>query len=560
MSVLCVLCGATKKGKQCRMCKLTKLKSKICELNGLVNVSNMLEEDAGVEEMSCKYYDIEEFNSLEFEIKKGLSLMHLNIASLNAHHDELVGLLRDLKGDFSIIGLTETRVFDSQLPENLKISNYNAFETPREGKCGGSLLYVSKNMDSIHRPDLEKLIYRPKLLETSFVEISREKQKNIVVGCIYRHHNLKIKDFLESFIIPLLTKINSENKLVVLMGDFNINLMEYDSDKHVSGFLDALGTFALTPNITLPTRITDNSRTLIDNIYTSPELCGTISGNVLTCISDHLAQFSFLSDSKTFSPQHSVTKRDWSNFNGNEFLAQIQNINWKDVLQADLQNPNISMENFVKRIEGLLDQHAPMKKFRPKNTINLKASPWMTHGILNSMKVRDKLYKAFLRAKDPLVKNTLKERFKSYRNRIVTICRQRKIDFYQNFFQENIQNSAQVWKGINSITSIKRKIDSSAISLDINGKILSNPPAVAKKFNTFFANIADKIKQDIPESPKTFKDFLKNPNPNSIFLEQVSPEEVLECLNSLDNSKSNGPASIPPKALNLIKTEISIPL
>ena len=122
-----------------------------------------------------------------------------------------MGLLRDLQGDFSIIGITETRVCDSQLPDNLKISNYNAFETPREGNCGGSLLYVSKDMDTIHRPGLEKLMYRSKLLETSFVEISREKQKNIVVGCIYRHHGLTIKDFIKSFINPLLTKINSEN-------------------------------------------------------------------------------------------------------------------------------------------------------------------------------------------------------------------------------------------------------------------------------------------------------------------------------------------------------------
>ena len=76
-----------------------------------------------------------------------------------------------------------------------------------------------------------------------------------VVGCIYRHHGLKIKDFIKSFINPLLTKTNSENKLVVLMGDFNINLMEFDSDKHVSDFLDAIGSFALT----LPTRIADNS-------------------------------------------------------------------------------------------------------------------------------------------------------------------------------------------------------------------------------------------------------------------------------------------------------------
>ena len=103
-------------------------------------------------------------------------------------------------------------------------------------------------------------------------------------------------------------------------------------------------------------------------------------------------------------------------------------------MQSDLQDANISMENFLKCIEDLLDQHAPVKQFRPKKVINLKTSPWMTPEIFNSMKVRDKLYKSFLRAKEPLVKATLKERFKLYRNRIVSICRQRKIDFYQKIF------------------------------------------------------------------------------------------------------------------------------
>ena len=96
--------------------------------------------------------------------------------------------------------------------------------------------------------------------------------------------------------------------------------------------------------------------------------------------------------------------------------------------------------------------------------------------------------------------------------------------------------------------------------MDINGKVTSDLPKVTKSFNTYFATIADKIKKDIPKSRKSYKDFLKNPNPKTMFLSQVSPSEVLECLNSLDTSKANGPASIPAKALNLIKAEISTPL
>ena len=47
---------------------------------------------------------------------------------------------------------------------------------------------------------------------------------------------------------------------------------------------------SLTPQITVPTRLTVRSKTLIDNIFTNSVEENTISGNLECCISDHLAQ------------------------------------------------------------------------------------------------------------------------------------------------------------------------------------------------------------------------------------------------------------------------------
>ena len=54
-----------------------------------------------------------------------------------------------------------------------------------------------------------------------------------------------------------------------LLGDFNINLLNMSTDPKVSSFLSNLGSHLILPNILLPTRITDNSMTLIDNIFSS---------------------------------------------------------------------------------------------------------------------------------------------------------------------------------------------------------------------------------------------------------------------------------------------------
>jgi len=84
--------------------------------------------------------------------------------------------------------------------------------------------------------------------------------------------------------------INKENKDIVLLGDFNINLLNHDENSEVSDFVDILNSHLLLPTINIPTRITNTSQTLIDNILVSPSFTG-YSGNLTVGISDHLPQF-----------------------------------------------------------------------------------------------------------------------------------------------------------------------------------------------------------------------------------------------------------------------------
>ena len=68
----------------------------------------------------------------------------------------------------------------------------------------------------------------------------------------------------------------------------------------------------------------------------------------------------------------------------------------------------------------------------------------MTNGIMTSMKTRDRIYKSFLHSKDLAQKAILKERFKTYRNKIVTLCRISKTEYYKNYFKENLKNVGKV--------------------------------------------------------------------------------------------------------------------
>ena len=72
------------------------------------------------------------------------------------------------------------------------------------------------------------------------------------------------------------------------MGDFNINLLHYESNDSVADFIDAMCTHGFLPCISGPSYLTTLSKTLIDNIFYSGISNNIQSGNILTNISNHL--------------------------------------------------------------------------------------------------------------------------------------------------------------------------------------------------------------------------------------------------------------------------------
>ena len=76
---------------------------------------------------------------------------------------------------------------------------------------------------------------------------------------------------LNSLIYQLLDQISKEQKQI--LGDFNINLLNYNEHQPTNEFLDSLASNSIIPYILQPTRVTSHSKTLIDNIFS----------NVLSC-------------------------------------------------------------------------------------------------------------------------------------------------------------------------------------------------------------------------------------------------------------------------------------
>ena len=83
-------------------------------------------------------------------------------------------------------------------------------------------------------------IYESDELESTFIVIINHKKPNILVGCIYRHPLIALNEFNGYYLNELLHKISSENKSVILLGDFNVGLRKYDNHHSTNEFLDSL--------------------------------------------------------------------------------------------------------------------------------------------------------------------------------------------------------------------------------------------------------------------------------------------------------------------------------
>ena len=83
-------------------------------------------------------------------------------------------------------------------------------------------------------------MYKSKNVESIFTEIINTNNKDIVVGCVYRHPGMDENEFNEHYLSILHEKLLEKDKEVILMDNFNINLLRCNKDHNSTDFLDQI--------------------------------------------------------------------------------------------------------------------------------------------------------------------------------------------------------------------------------------------------------------------------------------------------------------------------------
>ena len=365
---------------------------------------------------SCSYLDETSFCT-KFRNTNNFFIMCLNIQSLSAKFNDLHQLISNMLYSNcapDVICLQETW----QIPNSnlLSLPNYFPLEylTQRNSLQGGGVgMYLKESVQ--YTVLKEKSIMFDKIYESLFVEVITSNKKKCLIGSIYRpgnHSNMTQSDqfsqFIELFSNSLSEMVNDYER-IFLYGDFNIDVLKYNSSTQVAEYIDLLFSFGFLQIVTKPTRVSDTSATLIDHVLTN--VCCNNYETVALCslISDHFPICHFLPGSSNVCVPKMVEFRDFSEEAINKFKDSIQRYNWTHVTGSECAQT--SYNNFSATFTHLYDTYFPLqqKKFN-KNLNNIE--PWMTKGLLISRQRKIFLSKQFLKNRTLLYK----QKFKDYRN------------------------------------------------------------------------------------------------------------------------------------------------
>ena len=146
-------------------------------------------------------------------------------------------LLSDLQNSFDVIGLSETKVKSNcDLTSNIAIEGYDFVSKPTLTNAGDVGFFIKEGIQFHIRGDL---CSTTKEFESLWIEINRDPYKNILCAVIYRHPNGKTEDY-NKYLFSTLEKRSKNNKWCLFMGDFNINLLDFQDCQITEEFINTV--------------------------------------------------------------------------------------------------------------------------------------------------------------------------------------------------------------------------------------------------------------------------------------------------------------------------------
>ena len=111
----------------------------------------------------------------------------------------------------------------------------------------------------------------------------------------------------------------------------------------------------------------------------------TESDNITSTFSGLFPTIFFLPDlfSKVPVTKPNILRRDWEKFESSKFIFDF-NQNWEQILYNENNDVNFSLNEYLSKVDSLLDAHAPIKSFNKKE-LKFFTKPWIALSLQNSI-------------------------------------------------------------------------------------------------------------------------------------------------------------------------------
>ena len=252
----------------------------------------------------------------------------------------------------------------------------------------------------------------------------------------------------------------------------------------------------LLPHTVQPTRIRNNSKTLIDNINSNVITPNNISGNITATILDHRPQFLIPPNifSNPPSTKLNIFERDWSNFDQENFILDYLSVDWENLTKSNCENVDQSFASFLAKFNSILDFYDPLKKIS-KQKLKFRNKPCIIRGLQKSISIKNHLLTKSIKLKDVTLKNEAQIKYKQCRNLLSTLMKESKKSYITNYFQKNLNDFdlKTTWKDIKNLMSFKKLPNVAPSNIFDNSQSLTEPQKIANAFNKYFLNVATDI-------------------------------------------------------------------
>lgn len=493
-----------------------------------------------------KYYSIDDFNATFSLNSSDFNLLHLNIRSIYPKLDLFKTTLSSFRISFDVVVLSETWLNLSSV-NLLDFPGYRIFHSLRSDNRRGGGVSILVN-HKFCATKIDRISLNCDFLESLALELVVGCHRMIVVA-IYRPPNTNIADFLEKLdeFVSVLGSMNVTYKL--LCGDFNLDILNMENDYSTQQFVDNLFSASFIPLITRPTRITDDTFSAIDNIFTSNPT-NAISGIIPCDLSDHYMIFLNYTNfclSQSHPQTQSISYRLINDITISNLYDVVRDLDFSFVTNSNNVDQGIS--DFIQKLYCLFNECCPVKtkSVSYKNLIK----PWIDRDVKRKIKLRQNYHILYKQGK------MSREYYTRYRNDVTSEIKRKRKEYFASEFNSRRDNIRDTWNLINSIIKPNCNKIKDNLKININGTYVTDSKVIATEFNKYFSTVGENICNSFHGTDfNSYRKYLPDSLPNSLFLNPVSSSEIRGFIMSLKNKKCNID-TIPVSVLKSLSTIIS---